>query len=253
MSTTVLTATYQHLPKLRSDLAALDLGKHRPSWPNTVAVALLLADRYRDSRGYTDETVGQISAALVLSDGVVRDVLAALNAAGFWVKEAKGNQHRGTRRRPGFTSEHRGADPAEQDDKSNAGHPAEHDGEHRGTNAGASRDTDPSIAGSPPQHRGADPATPLVPPVVPPTTSSSPDLRRQIRSHLAAHTTFDPFLKIDDPKAVAHAEFPNACDIADEAIEFGDDPLDALEVVYPTRPPDDAGEFDPGLWTQEVV
>lgn len=249
MSITVLTATYQHLPSLRGDINSRDWGKHKPGWAPTVAVCLLLADRYRDSRGYVDETVGQIADALVLSQGVVRDVLAALDAVGFWVKVSKGNQHRGTRRRPGFEpgasrdiprsdeGEHRGADPAVLD------------GEHRGIDDGASRDNDPSIAGLTPEHRGADPATPHSSPHSSPTTSSS--RRRRIRNHLDAHTAYDPFLRIDNPAAVARAEYANALAVVEEAEEFGEDPWAALEAAYPTRAPE--GEhYDPD-WVKEVV
>lgn len=252
MSTTVITATYQHLPGLRADIESRDWGKHKPGWAPTVAVCLLLADRYRDSRGYVDETVAQIADALVLTQGVVRDVLAVLDTVGFWVKVAKGNQHRGTRRRPGFElqasrdippcddSEHRGADPALLEP------------EHRGIDDGASRDNDLSIAGLTPEHRGADPATPHSSPHSSPTTSSS-RRRRQVRQHLEAHAAFDPFGRVTNPSGLVTSELPNALDLFDEAEAFGDDPWAELERIYPTRTPVEAGEYDPGRWTKEVV
>jgi hypothetical protein len=225
--------------------------RRRPSVQNCALVALLLADRMRDRKGYVDETVDQILDVLPLSKATVTNCLYALDMIGWWTRQAKGNHRAGTRRTPAVLTEHGEADLTMQHDGAD---PTQPDGEHREVGDAASLGSTPSIVRYGTQHREADLTTPHHPHPVTPTTSSSPDLRRQIRSHLAAHTAFDPFLKIDNPRSVAHAEFPNACAIADEAIEFGDDPLDALEVVYPTRPPDDAGEFDPGRWThQEVI
>jgi len=157
MSIAVLNSTYQHLPALRDSIAQLP-DKRRPGWANTVAVALLLADRYQDKRGYVDETVGQVAGALCLSENTVRSVLTALDQVSFWERTVKGNQYRGSRRVPSFMQ--RGADPTTQVDGSES--------EQRGaapacsdeSDDGASRGSRLSIAGYDLEQRGADPTTP---------------------------------------------------------------------------------------------
>jgi hypothetical protein len=112
VSLTATTATWAIIPELRSRVAELPNAKRRPSADRVVMVALLLADRYRDDRGYTDETVPQICTVLALPDSAVRGILAALHDLGYWIRESAGNRHAGARRRPTFLPVERGADPA---------------------------------------------------------------------------------------------------------------------------------------------
>lgn len=170
-------ATWQMLPELKVRLLELD-ARRRPDYFRALAVALLLADKYRDKRGYTDETVGQISAAVSMPENSVRTSLAALELLGYWERVGKGNQHTGTRRRPTFLEvstdgtpaieddEHRGADPDSLPHEHRGADPTEHEGEHRGVDDGASWGSAPSIVGYDPQHRGADPTPPLYIPCV---------------------------------------------------------------------------------------
>lgn len=189
MSTTVLTATYRNLPGLRAAIESRQWGKHKPAWGSTVSVCLLLADKYRDSRGYVDETVQQIAEALVLTDGAVRDVLAALDAVGFWVKVTKGNQHRGTRRRPGFDVEAPRGNPAEHDEGASRGNPAELEAEHRGETHGASRDNDLSIAGKSLSIAGLPRDSPSIPITTPISSPRTDDLPTTVIDTIAADRT----------------------------------------------------------------
>jgi hypothetical protein len=67
-------------------------------------IHLLLANAYRDERGCVDETIGQVRDVVGSSYGQTRRALAALDRLGLWIVERKGNQHRGTVRRPAFIS-----------------------------------------------------------------------------------------------------------------------------------------------------
>jgi len=90
------------LREIRGLLAALP-DKHRPDHRTAQLVALHLADEYRDGRAYVDSTVDQIADALDLSNGQIRDALAALEQIGVWrvVPGARGSKGRGSKREPG--------------------------------------------------------------------------------------------------------------------------------------------------------
>lgn len=250
MSNKVMNATYRILPDVREAISGLP-ARRRPSWPNTVAVCLLLADRCRDESLFCDETVGQVASTLCISENTARTVLDALHQVGMWVRLDKGNQHRGTRRRPLFYVEHRGANPSKPDGEHRGSDPAVLEPEHRGVDDGASWGSAPSIVGYGAQHSGADPTTP-------PTTtynhqsSSRDDDEQVVYRHLRAHCD----TKAHDqhaPMAVLRSQLPIALAVYREARdELGEDPAAALERMWPTGANED--EFDPGLWThQEVV
>lgn len=240
-----MAATYPELPRLQQAIAGIP-ARRRPSWSNTVAVALLLADRFQDQRGYVDETVEQISEAICLSVTTVRTVLSALDQVGFWVRAAKGNQHRGTRRTPGFTTMHRGPDPAEQTVEHRGPDPTMLPTEHRGVGRAASRGSAPSIAGWTAQHRGSDPATPHTSTY----THTSSSLDDDIRKHLDRHIDHNRHL-IDNEHAIRCSQYPRMRDVALEAHELGDNPLEVLEQLWPTHT-DPADDYDPVTWHQEV-
>lgn len=155
MSISVTAATWRILNKLPETLKALP-ANHRPSWQNCALVALFLADQMRDSKGYADETIGQIVAALPISEGCARDCLAALDHAGWWVRETAGNRHRGARRVPQVADLHRGADPATQDDLERGSDPAACDE----SDESRARDDGTYSAGWDPLERGVSPAPP---------------------------------------------------------------------------------------------
>lgn len=162
MSNEALSATFTGLGGLRAALEVVP-AKRRPSYPSCALVAVLLADRMRAGRDWTDETVPQIASTLDLSESVVRSSLAALDQIGWWTPMSKGNHLRGTVRRAAFLDSHRGPGPTQQ---------------HRGVSTPASWGSDPASWGTPPQHRGADPATPptpIVPPTPPPGSEFSTD------------------------------------------------------------------------------
>jgi hypothetical protein len=239
VSIEVTTATFNRLRELPELLQSVP-ERRRPSVQNCALVALLLADRMRDRKGYVDETVDQILDVLPLSKATVTNCLYALDMIGWWTRQAKGNHRAGTRRTPAVLTEHGEADLTMQHDGAD---PTQPDGEHREVGDAASLGSTPSIVRYGTQHREADLTTPHHPHPVTPTTSSSqrtseqeldraiPPRRRTPRSIRSC--------QIDNPTAPSlMSQFPNVRCVASQthAIEFGDDPLDALEVVYPTRP-----------------
>lgn len=252
MSIEATTTTFDRLRELPELLQAVP-ERRRPSVQNCALVALLLADRMRDRKGYVDETVEQVMDVLPLSKATVTNSLYALDLIGWWKREAKGNHRSGTRRTPGLLAEHRGADPTEQHDGAD---PTELDAEHREVEDAASWGSTPSIVGYGQQHRGADPTPPHPPHLVTPPSSPADEqeLVALVGAHLDAHVSFDPVGQIIDPVSVRLSQFPRAMAVAREARdEFGEDPRVALEALWATRPDDNAGEFDPGHWTQEVI
>lgn len=159
MSVGATEATWAITASLEERLEEIP-AKHRPDHARAQLVALRLADRYRDARGYTDETVPQLCEALNLRDGAVRDALAALDKLGVWVVIRRGARGRGSRRAPGPLLQLRGTDPAEKAEELSGPDPAENDTELRGMND--------ELRGMNTVHRGPDPATPRRIPTVPP-------------------------------------------------------------------------------------
>lgn len=253
MSIEATTTTFNRLRELPELLQAVP-ARRRPSVQNCALVALLLADRMRDRKGYVDETVEQVIEVLPLSKATVTNCLYALDLIGWWRREAKGNHRGGTRRTPNLLAEHREADPTEPHGGADLTMP---DGEHREVGDAASWGSAPSIVRYGHEHREADPTPPHHPhPVTPPSSpEDEQELVALVGAHLDAHVAFDPVGQIIDPVAVRLAQFPRALAVAREARdEFGEDPRAALEALWATRPDDSAGEFDPALWpTEEVV
>ncbi len=252
MSIEATSTTFNRLRELPELLQSVP-ERRRPSVQNCALVALLLAERMRDRKGYVDETVDQILDVLPLSKATVTNCLYALDMIGWWRRQAKGNHRAGTRRTPGVLAGHGEVDPTTQHDGAD---PTEPDGEHREVDAPASLGSTPSIVRYGTQHREVDLTPPHRPHPVTPTSSPADEqeLVALVGAHLDAHVAFDPVGQIDNPTAVRMSQFPRALAVAREARdEFGEDPMVALEALWATRPDDDAGEFDPGRWTQEVV
>jgi hypothetical protein len=81
MSLDATRAAWSLIPHLDKRLAEVD-PEHRPS-PNVARLILLcLADKYRDSRGYVDETHAQLADATGASAASVKDTLWTLDALG---------------------------------------------------------------------------------------------------------------------------------------------------------------------------
>ena len=225
MSIEATVATYKLLPELKERLLELP-ARRRPAYYPTALVALRLAECFRDKRGYTDETVAQLVQAVCAPENTVRTALAALDQLGYWERLAKGNQHFGTRRRPTYLdSEHRGADPAEQEFEDRGADPTERPD-------GASWGSGPSIVGYDSEHRGADPATP------PSTPTGSPHraaAEEAARAHIDAviASRVGTASRVRTPDAFRYTETPIAAAIAERELEAGRDPSPALHEKYP--------------------
>lgn len=85
--------------------------RHRPGWGALLAVHRMLADRYRDERGYVDETVEQLATANGYSSGVIRRCVQLLDHPDWWPVVRRGGSpgrgYRGTgsgsRREPAWS------------------------------------------------------------------------------------------------------------------------------------------------------
>ena len=185
MSIEATTTTFDRLRELPELLQAVP-ERRRPSVQNCALVALLLADRMRDRKGYVDETVEQVMDVLPMSKATVTNSLYALDRIGWWKREAKGNHRSGTRRTPGLLAEHRGADPTEQH---NGADPTELDDEHREVGDAASWGSTPSIVRYGHEHREADPTPPHPPHPVTPISSPRDELPDLVIDSIARHRT----------------------------------------------------------------
>lgn len=111
MSVEARDANWASNHRLRKELRTLPPGK-RPSFEVAALVSAYLADKHVTKRGFVDSSVAQIAVALDLPEGTVRRALGALDAIGWWVREANGNRHRSARRVPKFiTTEDDFCDP----------------------------------------------------------------------------------------------------------------------------------------------
>ena len=173
MSVRAYIAVWAITPRLRGLLAEVP-EKRRPKFDRVLNVALRLADKYQDSRGYVDETNGQLTAVLAYD---VRPALATLDAIGVWVVAPAGRGGGRGGKGPGQPSSARtalelgGADPAQVAPEQRGADPTVQQrgvsAEHRGVGDRAPWDSTPSTVGFGPEHRGADPHLPVVPEITP--------------------------------------------------------------------------------------
>ena len=111
MSVDATNATYRAFRELAVLLPTVP-PRRRPSLANAQVVALYLAHRYNPQKGYVDETIAQIEAATLVSNGTVRNALRALDEIGWWVVVSSGNRYQAARRVPGFIDVDRESDLA---------------------------------------------------------------------------------------------------------------------------------------------
>lgn len=111
MSVDATNATYRAFRELAVLLPTVP-PRRRPSLANAQVVALYLAHRYNPQKGYVDETIAQIEAATLVSNGTVRNALRALDEIGWWVVVSSGNRYQAARRVPGFIDVERESDLA---------------------------------------------------------------------------------------------------------------------------------------------
>lgn len=100
MSASALTVTWQAVPILPVLLELVE-PKRRPAPERAALVALRLADAFRDSRGWVDETRGQVAAAVGFGQESVGSCLRALDHVGVWTVDTRGRRGVGSKRSPG--------------------------------------------------------------------------------------------------------------------------------------------------------
>ncbi len=217
---------------------------------NASVVCFVLADKYRDPRGYVDESVDQIAEAVAMKPGTVRNVLAALDQLGLWVKIGKGNQHSGTRRRPTFVPEHGAPTSRSSDGKHRASSHTEQNGSAEGEHREVAHEHREVSAGASCAQTHDSP----VPPCVSPTNESlyvfnnaveglDRDDLQLAADHIRRHIEFHAH-KIDDPEAVRITQTREAERIIGICRADGTDPTGDLEANWPTEHPPDTTEGD---------
>lgn len=101
MSNSLRAAAYELGPRMRQLLEGVPV-ERRVAPERAHHVAVLLADRYQDRRGYVDETVDQIEKCCAF--GSVKRILQALHEANIWRRvdgHRGGSRAAGSRRIPG--------------------------------------------------------------------------------------------------------------------------------------------------------
>lgn len=207
------------LPELARRLKEIDV-QRRPSYPKVALVALALADHYRSTRGWSNESVRQLQSQTGLSESCVRSSLVALDQLGFWRRATAGNRHSPSRRVPQFLEA-----PTVTDDGGHGpereSNPALYKNLERGLEEATARGVRDRAMG---QARDTPVTTLLV------SSSEDDDL---VRAHLDAHVRHN-HERITSPAALRASQLPLMLDVVERARRESRSPELALEDRWPT-------------------